>query len=72
MPDGSPDTRVIPADDADRWEREERLAGRTLVKVMDAFGLADFYSETEDGEARFFRIVGGRRVEVNSGLGPID
>jgi superfamily II DNA or RNA helicase len=65
VPDGSDNTRVIPADYAAQWEQEERLAGRTLVKVMDAFGLADFYSETADGEAKYFRIIQGRREEVN-------
>ncbi len=64
-PDGSPETRVIPGDWADQWAQEEQAAGRTMVRVMDAFGLADFYSETPDGEPRFFRMVQGHRVEVD-------
>lgn len=64
QPDGSADTRVIPTDFAQEWERQERAQGRTYVRVMDAFGPADLYSETPDGEGMFWRWRVGERHPI--------
>lgn len=65
LPDGSQEPRVIPADYADAWERREHLEGRVYVRVLDAFGPADLYSETAEGKGRFWRWRGGRLEVVD-------
>lgn len=67
VPDGTAETRVIPADYAALWERQEHLEGRVYVRVLDAFGPADLYSEMAEGEGRFVRWVGGKPVPLEYG-----
>jgi len=59
LPDGSGETMVIPSDYADVWGCQERAQGRTYVRVMEAFGPADLYSETAEGEGMFWRLRDG-------------
>lgn len=65
VPDGSRQTRVIPVDHAEQWEQRERRAGRRLIRVMEAFGFADYCSETMNGEARYYRMEGEDLLEVH-------
>ncbi len=65
LPDGSAETRVIPEDYADAWERQAHVAGYPHVRVMDAFGPVDLYSETAEGEGRFWRWQGGELETVD-------